>query len=60
MTTNYFYSGENVSAQNSRSVTFASPVYAEIDGQKADLVDVGITMNRDGEKHDSEGVFPCR
>ena len=57
VTTNYFYSGENVSAQNSRSVTFASPVYAEIDGQKADLVDVGITMNRDGEKHDLKVYF---
>ena len=57
VTTNYFYSGEDVSAQNSRSVTFASPVYAEIDGQKADLVDVGITMNRDGEKHDLKVYF---
>ncbi len=52
VTTNYFFSGEDVSAQNSRAVTFVSPVYAEIDGQKADLEDVRITMKRDDEKHD--------
>ena len=28
-----------------------SPAYAEIDGQKAELVDMGITMSRDGEEH---------
>lgn len=57
VTTNYFFSGEDVSAQNSRAVTFASPVYAEIDGQKADLEDVRITMKRDGEKHDLKVYF---
>ena len=56
-TTNYYYSGENVSAQNSQEMTYVSPAYAEIDGQKAELVDMGITMSRDGEEHDMKVYF---
>jgi len=34
-----------------------SPAYAEIDGQKTELVDMGITMSRDGEEHDMKVYF---
>ena len=56
-TTNYYYSGEDVSAQNSQEMTYVSPAYAEIDGQKAELVDMAITMSRDGEEHDMKVYF---
>ena len=56
-TTNYYYAGYDASAQNSQKMTFVSPAYAEIDGQKADVHDVEVVLDKDSEKHDLKVYF---
>ena len=56
-TTNYYYAGYDASAQNSQMMTFVSPAYVEIDGQKADVHDVEVVLDKDGEKHDLKVYF---
>ena len=56
-TTNYYYAGGDASAQSSQKMTFVSPAYAEIDGRKAELNDVEISMNSDGESHSLKVYF---
>ena len=38
-------------------MTFVSPAYAEIDGQKADVHDVAVVLDKKGEKHDLKVYF---
>lgn len=56
-TTNYYYAGYDASAQNSQKMTFVSPAYVEIDGQKADVHDVEVVLDKDSEKHDLKVYF---
>lgn len=55
--TNYYYSGEQISAQNSKKMTFPSPVYADLDGRKTEVTDISINMINDGEQHDLTVYF---